>query len=317
MTMLQEALIVGTQILMIFIFIAVGIVSVKTGVFTQETGRRLSNFLLSVITPSLIINSYQIDYDSNMVGRIGLSFLLAVIFHIISTIIAILCIRKRPDSRYRIDRIGVMFSNCGYMAIPLIQATLGEEGVTYSAAFIAVFSVLLWSLGAIVLQEGDERPKLRKILITPATVGLATGVLLYFLRIRLPVPLGSAVRHIAATNTPVAMIIIGIFLSSLNIKETFFNKRIYYITFLRLILVPVAVLGFFWLIGASRWIDGADKVMMASMLAASCPAAASTTLFPVKIGMDGEHGARLIAVSTLVSLLTLPAMSFLTNLVIR
>jgi len=317
MTMLQEALIVGRQVLMIFIFIAVGIVCVKNGMFTQETGRRLSNFLLSVITPCLVINSYQVEYNPDMLGRIGLSFLLAVIFHILSATIAIVCVRKRPNSRYRIDRLGVMFSNCGYMAIPLIQATIGDEGVTYAAAFIAVFSVLLWSLGATVLQADGEKPKLRKILLTPATIGLVVGLLLYFLRITLPVPVGSAIRHIANTNAPIAMIVIGIFLTRLDIKKTFSNKNIYFATFLRLIVVPIILLGIFKLIGVNTWIEGADKVVMTCMLAAACPAAASTTLFPVKIGMDGEYGARLIAVSTLLSLLTLPAMSYLTNLVLR
>ena len=315
MTMQQEALIVGAQVLMFLLFILVGIFCVKLKMFTYETGKALSSFVFSVITPCLVINSYQVEYNPDMMQRIWLSIGLAVAFHIVSTSVAFAFIRSRPGYRHRIERVGVIFSNCGYMAVPLIQATVGAEGVIYSAGFIAIFSVLLWSLGAIVLQ-GDKRPPLVKILITPASVGFVVGLMLYRFGIILPGAMGDAVRHISGMNTPLAMIVIGVFLSKLDFKDTFTDKYIYRAAFLKLIAVPVLLVLLFKAANVAQWMDRAEKVVMACMLAAACPSAASTTLFPVKLGMDGEYGAKIIAVSTLLAVITLPAMSYLTNLLL-
>ncbi len=309
---MQEALLVGTQILLIYLYIVIGIVCVKKKVVTLEAGKSFSSFVLTVITPCLMIKSYMRPMEKTHLVGLALAFFLAILFHIMAIIISTLLIKKRHDIRYRIERMGAIYSNCGFMTIPLIVVSVGDIGVFYAVAFISVFNVMLWTNG-IMLITGQKKMNIKRALLNLGVVGFLIGFVVYCTQIHIPAIIDQGITSLSQLNTPLAMITTGFFLAHINLKSIFTNLHIYYASAMRLIILPFSMLLIIRILGVSRWMSGAEEVIMASILACAAPAAASITLLPAKFGLEGEHGSKIIALSTLFSIVTLPVFNLLTN----
>ena len=173
---------------------------------------------------------------------------------------------RGEEARERVLRFGVVFSNAGYMAIPLQKALLGEDGVFYGAAYVAVFNLVLWSYGVMAMSGDRKALSARRLLLNPGVIGLAAGLLLFFTGIRLPAFLEAPVGHLAALNTPLPMLIVGLL----------------YLCGMR------------------------GALLTACVIAASAPAAAATTMFATRYGQDARLSVNLVALSTLCSMLTMP-----------
>ena len=309
---MQQAFLVARQVFLIFIYMGVGIVCTRRGILDEQTGRKLSGFALSVIMPLLLIRYYLRPLVREELWGLGLAFFLALVFHALATVAAVLLIPKAQDTDKRIERLGVVISNCGYMAIPLIKAVLGDVGVFYALAYISVFNLVLWSVG-IVLLTGERKMSAKKLLLNPGVLGFAAGALLYFLQVPIPPIVMEAIDGLVAMNTPLPMITTGIFLAHINLRETLTNKRIYYVTLLRLVAVPLVFLLMVKLANVSAWMPSAPAVVLAAGLGCACPCAAAVTLMPANFGLKGDYGAQLIAMSTLLSIITLPLMTLVIN----
>jgi predicted permease len=302
---MQQALLVGRQVLLIFIYIGVGITGSKIGIFNEKAGLSLSNFCLTFVTPTLIIRGFMRPIDVEEAKGIGVSILLALLFHVFVTLAVMPLIRKREDERYRTERLAVIFSNCGYMAIPLIRVACGERGAFFARGYISVFNICLWSLGVLVM-TGERKMRVKQILFSPGIIGFTIGLILYVTQLPVPSILVEALDGLSGFNTPLSMITIGIFLVGIRPKETFLSPRIYWATFLRLVVFPLAMLTMLKVLGVAGWLSYGQDIVLTIGLGCACPSAAAVTLLPARFGRGGEYGAQIIAVSTLLSILTLP-----------
>ncbi|MDL2233745.1 AEC family transporter [Ruminococcaceae bacterium OttesenSCG-928-L11] len=309
---MEQAVLVARQVALIFIYVAIGMVCTKRGILNEKTGRSLSDFSLSVITPLLIIKYYVRPIDAPSFQGLGLAFFLALLFHGLATAGAVLLIKKREGEEYRIERLAVILSNCGYMAIPLIRVTAGEIGVFYAVAYICVFNIFLFSAGMMLL-TGERKLNPRRMFLNPGFIGFFVGLVLYLTQLPVPALILEAMDAIIVFNTPLPMITTGIFLVGIRWKETFTNPRIYYGALLRLIVFPLAMIGLMKLAGVQNWLPDAHNVILVVGLGCACPSAAAVTLLPAKHGLNGQHGAQFIAVTTVLSILTLPLMTLLIN----
>ncbi len=312
---MQEALLVGRQVLLIFIFIFIGIACIKKKIVSEEAGKSFSSFVLAVVMPCLMVNSYLRPLEKEHLKGLALAFLLAVVFHVMAIAFSCIVIKRREDTRYRIERLAAIYSNCGFMAFPLISVTVGDIGLFYAVAFISVFNILMWSNGIMII-TGQKKFSLKACLLNPGFIGFITGIVLYLTSFPVPGVIKDAISGISSANTPLAMITTGMYLAGINFKSAFRNVNIYSTAAIRLIALPLIMLLLIKLFGVAGWMQGANAVIMSSILACACPVAASVALFPAKFGMDGEYGAMIIAVSTLFSIITLPLFNLLTHILI-
>ncbi|MBZ4667767.1 MAG: putative rane protein [Defluviitaleaceae bacterium] len=310
---MAEALLVGRRVLLIFIYVLIGIFCVKKKIITSQSGKQFSNFIVTVIMVCVVIKSYIRPMERQHLLGILLAIGLAALFHMIAIIVSSLLIKEREDVGYRIERMGVIYSNCGFMGIPLIYAAVGDIGIFYAVAYISIFNIVLWTHGVMLL-SGEKKFNLKSIISNPALIAFAIGLLLYCTQIPVPDMITEVMGSISDMNTPLAMITTGVFLANIDLKSTFTNKRIYFVTALRLILLPMIMLIIIKILGVANWMPGAHEVVMVNVIGCACPAAASITLFPAKNNVDGEYGAQIIAVSTLLSVITIPVFNLITNL---
>lgn len=305
--MLSNAWAVMSQVLILFLLIAVGYLAGKLRMLNETGMRQLTNLLLVIITPSIIIQSFLIPFDETLLFGMGIALVSAVVSHALGALVAWPVFRKRDSSRARVLQFSVVFSNCAFMCIPLLDVILGAKGVLYGSIYIGVFSVLQWTYGVRLMAGRDTQVPVRRALINPGTVTILVALPLFLLEVRLPTIPDTVMSHLAAINSPLAMIIIGAQLSFLKLKSVFTDADLVWATLLRIVLVPLLVL-----LGLFALPLDLDRVLfMACVIPAAAPTAAAATLFATRHNQDTMLATRMVALSTLLSILSIPALILL------
>ncbi len=305
--MLESFFIVGTQVLILFILILIGFFCGKIRLLNHTGVSCINDLMLYVVNPCVIVNAFQRPFNGEDLKNFLLAALAAVIGHIISVFLGILIFRKQEESRRRVLRFATAFSNCGFMALPLLDALLGSDGVFYGAAYLAVFNMLTWTYGQYIMAKGSEGFSLRKVFLNPSIISVFVGLILFFSSVSLPVLIKSPVAYLAALNTPVPMIIIGFTISGLELKHIFRLGDEMVAVLLRLVASPLLLFGILYLIGFR------GSLLTACIVSGSAPVAALTTMFSIKFGCDEHLSARLVASSTLLSIITMTLIVGLAN----
>lgn len=299
---------VFVQVLILFIFMGFGFVGEKKKFISEEGSKVISDIILYFVTPCLIINSLNIKFDSNKLSGLVICLAAFLIIQIASVLLVCLLFRKKEHISTRVLRFAVVFSNVGYMGIPLQKAVLGDEGVFYGSVCVAVFNVFVWTYG-IICMSGDKRQmSVKKLIFNPGIIAVTIGIFLFLFSVKLPSPISSAIGSMASLNTPLAMMVIGFNLARSNILSALKDKRVYLVSFLRLVLVPIVSLFVLWALGLR------GTLLVSIIIATSAPVAAATTVFSVKYGADTELSVKLVAFSTLLSIFTMSAIVALAQL---
>ena len=294
------------RILIMAFLIAAGIVCCKAKIITNEVSRGLSDIALKIATPALLISSFQREPQPEEMKRLGYAAILAVLAILLSAVIGYLAVRRGKDQpgddngRLSIERFSAIYSNCAFMGIPLINGIYGEEGVFYLTAFYAVFNIAVWTHGVVMIKGDTGIRQVMKALSSPALIGIVIGLVLFFFGITLPDFIKQTLDYSGAMTTPLGMLVAGAAIAQSNLAAALKKVRIYWVSALRLIIIPLATIGFFKLLPY-------DELAMGITVAASaCPSAAICTMFAVSYNKDSLYAGELFAVSTMLSAVTLP-----------
>ena len=297
--MLQSLKFVGTQVMILFIIMAMGFACRKLRVLTEGGVKGLTDLMLCVITPCMMIKAFQQAFDTRLLRGFLITAAATAVLYAVEIGLAALLLRDRDEARRRVLRFGAVFSNCGYMALPLLQNLWGSEAVLYGAAFNAVHVFFLWTYGLGLMNGGKEKVSLKKAVLNPGTVSTLLGLVLFFCSVRLPSVIAKPVEYLAALNTPVPMLIIGFYLTGLDWRTVLRSRGEYVMLALRLLIVPAIALGGLWLCGVR------GVLLCTNVVCVSAPMATIGTMFATKYDVDPSLSAGLVAVSTILSVATM------------
>lgn len=291
---------VFTQVVILFILIFLGAILTKKGVFTEKGISSMTDMVLLLVTPCVIIKSFIREFDSTTFKKLLISFLIAILSHISFIILSRVLLRDKKERSQKVLQFGVIFSNCGYMSIPLQQALLGDDGIFYGASYIAIFQIFIWSYG-LLLMSGDKKvlsPK--KMLINPGVIGVSIGLIIFLLSIPVPKVIAEPISYIASLNTPLPMMIIGYHLMKSNIVDGLKNIKCFIAIGIKLFLFPLLALLVMYLCGVR------GTMLISSVISCSAPTAAITTMFSNKYSCDTALSVNMVSISTLLSLISMP-----------
>ena len=312
--MIDNFLIVAQQVAVLFVLMGFGAVMRKAGFFKENAIDGIVNVLILVVTPCLIVDVFQRPFDSSMLKGLGLAFLIAVLAHVVLILLAKAAVHHRNEDIRRPLRLAAVFSNAGFMGIPLEQAVLGDIGVFYGIVYVVVFNLFMWSWGYHIMKN-EERRVMRvggktprssffnlHSVVNPGTVGIVLGAPLFFLSMKLPVVIGVPVHHMANLNTPLAMIVIGYALAGAEFGKVVRTGAVYVAALVRLVICPLLVIAALY-----PFQHALDRNMMLAMtVAASAPVAAMVSMFAQKFGRDVDVSVAVVSGTTLLSILTMP-----------
>lgn len=295
---------VVSKVAVILILILVGCFITKRGMLTERGASEITTVLIKLVTPCVIINSFIGTEGDLDISLLALAMAMPALWQFIGVGISLLVFRKEPQERQKVLRFAVVFSNTGFMGIPLVQGIVGDRGVIYASFGVVVFNLLCWTYGYSMI-SGGARLNLKTVLLNPGVVGLAIGLPIYFLKLQLPGIVTEPLGYIADLNTPLAMLVIGTYIARADLHSFISDMSVYKVSFLRLIVVPAILLGLLILMRPEK------DLFMATMVQAATPVAANTVLFAVQYKRDSELASKLVAVSTVLSIVTIPVLTII------
>ncbi|MDF2541762.1 MAG: putative rane protein [Herbinix sp.] len=289
------------QIVIMFLLIVAGALCYKIKLIDKETNKKLSDLVLMLINPLVIFASYQREFEASLLKGLLISLLLATVTHIVAIILSYFFLhKKKHQADIAIERFGMIYSNCGFIGIPLVNGIFHSEGVFYITAYMTIFNLVLWTHGVIIMTGKKNLKTMGKALLSPSVIATLSGFLFFIAKIGLPeIPL-QAINYIGNMNTPMAMMVAGVTIAQLNLLKLFTKLRTYYITVLKLLFVPILMLFIYHFFEIPR------VVLLTSILGASCPTAATITLFSLRYEKNSFYASEIFAITTILSIITIP-----------
>ena len=216
-----------TQVLILFILILIGYFIRYRNLIDKSFTSKLSNLVLSIFLPALIINSMQINFEPSIINKIIIIILLSFITYLISYLIAYsLKFIFKSDKDIGVYQYAVMFSNVGFMGYPVVQSIFGSDALFYASIFNLPFNLLIMTLGVYLLCRGNKNYDFSiKSFVNPVIVSILIGFILFIFRIKLPVFINDTLELLGDLTTPLSMLIIGSMLCESPSKECFFYKK--------------------------------------------------------------------------------------------
>lgn len=297
---MELAKILLNKITIMFIMIAIGFICAKIKLIDKETNKKLSDILLYLVNPLLIFTSFQMEFNKELFKNQMLAFALSFFAIGMTIVLSFIFIRKKNNPDFSIERFAIIFTNCSFMGIPLLSSLFGNLGVFYLTAYIAVFNIIVWTYGVIMISGKTSLKDVLKQLCSPAIISIVLGIICFVARILLPDIILEPLNAVGSMNTPLAMLIAGAALASSSFKSALTSIKTYYLIALRLLILPaIFLLCVFWLP-----ID--TEVLLTVIIAASCPTATITTMFALKFDKNTSLSSNIFATTTLLCLFTIP-----------
>jgi predicted permease len=308
LSIISQAGTLVSQVLILFILMGVGFACDKFGILTPRGVKQLSRVLLTIVTPCVLLSAFQTPFDSKKAIGLAIAFAAAFCCHLIPMGIGLLVYKNKERRRAVILKAAIIYSNCGFMGIPLLQAVLGNDGVFYGSAFIAVMNLLIWTHGVFLYTGKRNIHTVKKALLNPGVLGVAAGILLFVFSVKLPNVIATPIQYLANLNTPVAMLVIGTYMVRANLKTLFADRDVYLAAALRLIVTPLIA------VAALKLLHIDPVVATAMVICSAAPTAANTAIFAGMYNADTELASKMVTATTVLSILTMPVMILLIQL---
>lgn len=285
------------QICCMFIYMLVGIYLYKKKYITKQGSKELGAVLLRIVIPCVIIKSYMTEYSSDKLWQLIYAFTLSLIALVLAMVVSYIVYRKK----YAVENFSSAFSNAGFIGIPLAQAVYGEEAVFFIASFVALLNLFQWTYGVYLLTQDKSKIGIKAVATNPIVIALCIGLLIFFLNIPVPGVVKTAMAGIAGLNSPLAMIILGVYIAQMNPLSIFTNIRIYLCALLRLLVLPVLTWLLFLIIPI-----GNDVIKNVVIMAAATPVGANVAIFAQQYDKDYLLSVQCVCLTTILSFVSIP-----------
>ena len=256
------------QLISLFLMMFMGYAVARAGIMTPEFRARLSSFNLNTAAPCIILSSVLQSSSSagEMLGALGT----AALYYVLMILFAAVVVRllRTPREQRGWDQLMLIFTNVGFMGIPVVQSIYGAEGVAMLSMFILMFNIFFFSYGVVLISSGAKF-NLRALLnacIFAALLGLVFGMTGW----RLPAPVESTLAAVGAMNTPLAMMIIGASLAHSDVRAAITNKRLYRVGLISMLVMPMLVFLALRFLPISPMLIGVATVCAAMPIGGNC-----------------------------------------------
>lgn len=293
--------ITAEQVGLMFLLMLLGLFAAKRGWFGPEAQVGMTNILVYFVMPCVIIQAFNRPFSPDQLGTLGLATLIDIIvFTVVIVGIHLATSRLGDPDRRRTLRYATVYSNAGFMAMPLAQALLGDDGVFFVVIYVVLFNIFVWTHG-IALFPGGAGGWLRRLFQTPVIPSVILGLALFVSSVRLPAIVVTGLGYLSNVNAPVSMLVVGASLAGISWRSALRDGWTWLGVAIRNGIVPLVGLLALWPIHLP------NPVKLAILLPLSAPVAAYLVMFSVMRQVDTKYPASLVLLSTLVAVVSLPA----------
>lgn len=307
------SLLLMNQIIQLFIMIFMGFIIVKANLLKAEDSKILSVIVLYLIIPCVIINAFQVNYTKDTVQGLLITLAASVLTQII--LLIVISVSGKFLHLNEVEIASIYYSNSGNLIVPIVTFILGKEWVLYGCVFMSVQLVFIWTHCKKIISR-ESTYDWRKIVLNINMISIAIGIILFLTRIHLPANINNTLSTVGSMIGPASMIVTGMLFAGMDLKQIFANKRVYFISFLRLIIVPVVALFLIKCSQLSTFSSNGNKLMLIVFLAIITPSASTVTQMCQVYGNDSQYASAINVVTTLLAIITMPLMVMLFQIAI-
>jgi predicted permease len=299
------------QVLIIFLLMAIGFLAGKLRYINEASAKDMTLILCYIVSPCVILKAFLQPFSKHELHNLFIAFLCVIGIHIFSILAGKIAFNRRTVNEAlhrRVLQFASVYSNCGFMGIPLVSTVLGTTGIFYGTVYLAAFNVFCWTHGLALYQDDNSKKSLLNIIINPNIIALIIGLIFYVSSVNLPYLLSTGLTYIYDLNTPLSMLVIGSNISRIKFSTLLNDVWIWPGILMRNLAIPAAILLAF------HWITVDKTALMAILLMTACPVAGNSVLFAQMNDHDTAFATKLMAVSTLLSIATIPLIVYLASL---
>ncbi len=285
------------QNLVMLVYMMIGYYLYKKKLVSAGGSADIGRILLYIVMPAAILKSYLADFSRERLEGLFVSFLAALL----SLLLSIAAARIAFSKEQGIERFGAAFSNAGFIGIPLVQMTLGEEAVFYVSSYVALLNILQWTYGLVTITGDRSLISVKRLRTNPILLSFLAGIALFLLPVSLPETAENVVGTIAAMNGPLAMIVLGVYLGQVPLRSLFSGHVVYRCALVRLIVIPVLTMALLFVFPEKY-----HMLKLTILIAASAPVGSNVSIFAQLYGQDYMQSVKEVTLSTLLCIITLP-----------
>ncbi len=297
----MAVLITFFQMLALLLMIGGGCLAAKTGMLDEHTNRQMSRMIVNLFSPLLVISCAADSVGTIPLETMGMVMLIAAgMFAVFIAAGAVMSplFEKNRDQR-KIYQMMFVFSNLGFIGIPVVSSILGEQYVVYVTEFMLVNTIVLYTYGTALLDEKFSVSSLKGML-NPGTAAGTAAVLILIFEIRLPDFIKTAVGYLGNVTTPMALVSVGFSLVHADLKKIFKQWKLYVFAAVKLLLIPLVMLP------VLRMVTDENALILVCMIMFGMPVGNMPLLLGTQKGMDGTACSAAIILTTVFCVVTVP-----------
>lgn len=288
------------QVIILFLMMGTGFYARKRKMISDEGRKTLSDILVNITCPLIIISSFKFNFSMEMMRNIIIMLVFSFISHIILVFLGKVIFNKYKGDTKAVLRFVTIFSNCAFMGYPVLQALYGKMGIFYGSIFQLAFNIFLWTYGVALITGQRDLKQIKSALLNPGIIAVVMGFIIFLFSIKIPATIYSTIDMIGSMTVPLSMMIIGSNMADMKLRDGLLRYEVYYISFIRLLLIPFITLAILKLMGVSGIILGTCVIIEAM------PAASMVAVIADKYDSDRHFASQCVFITTLLSLITIP-----------
>ncbi len=289
---------IGTQ-MVLFVYILIGMYARKKAIITKDNQQQMIDLILKLLMPCMIFSSYDQKITVEVIKSAGMIIAIAFSICIAAIFLGKLLYRRYAYEKSSIMKYGTIVNNSGFAGLPMCSEIFGDIGLFYASFFLIPNRIFMWTAGISLFEKTDAKTKWKNVLLNPNIIAVELGLLFSVLSIQLPHFLNYSIEHIGAAVSPLSMMVVGAILADVDFK-TVFDKNVFYLSGIRLILLPLLTLGIVTLFQLDSTISGVSLVLTCM------PVGTTTALLAAKYNADVDFASKCVFVTTILSLITVP-----------
>ena len=263
----------------------------------------MTTLLSYVVLPCAILYSFQMKFLSSMLRNFLIMCVITFGIHVFSILVSTMIFNKKfvPEDQKRcVLRFSSTYSNCGFMGFPLLESLGGNNGLFYGSAYNSIYGLFIWTHGFLLYSGKTDKKSIMKAMFNPNIIASIIGLLLYCFSISLPSPIYLSVKYISQLNTALSMIVIGTTMTQISFSNLFTDLFSWIGVAMRNLVFPFALLFLLYALGVR------GELLLCSLIPTACPVAGFSVLFSKLTGKDVVFPCKVMTLSTLASLVTIP-----------
>ena len=280
----------------IFGIMIVGLIVRKAGIVSQEARKDLTSLVINIVLPCNIITSFITRLSANLIRECVTILLISVGIQIFCVLYGKILYSHESAGRSMNLRYALICSNAGFLGNPIAEGLYGAAGLMLASIYLIPQRIMMWSEGIAVYSGiSDKKETVKKVISHPCVLSCMIGLILMLTQADIPAVILTPIQTIGRCNTALSMMVIGMILAEINIKDIV-DKTVILYSLQRLVIIPLIIYVILTILPVSHLVRGLSVIL------AAMPAGATTSMLASRYDRDPVFATKLVVFSTLCSI---------------